>query len=252
MSFERRVFADAQSAADACAQHILRTLTETLRTRSYATLALSGGSTPKLMFERMAAAKFQWAGVHLFWVDERPVPPTDERSNYRLAEEALIRPAGIPSNQVHRIRAELHPTAAADMYVEDIRNFFKLQMQELPKFDVIHRGIGPDAHTASLFPTEPLISDRQRIAAAVHVEKLSQWRITLLPGVLLAASHTAMLVSGDDKAEAVRWVFEEPFDPKRYPAQLGIREARDFVWFLDRGAVSRLRDRESQSAKKRT
>jgi 6-phosphogluconolactonase len=179
--------------------------------------------------------------VHLFWVDERPVPPDDERSNYRLAEESLIKPAGISKSQVHRIRAELHPAAAADMYVEEIRSFFRLQPQELPRFDVIQRGMGADGHTASLFPAEPLIADRQRIAAAVLVEKLSQWRITLLPGALLAAHHTVVLATGGDKAQAVRSVFEEAYDPKKIPAQLGMREGRDVVWFLDRAAAQGLR-----------
>jgi 6-phosphogluconolactonase len=241
VSVQRHVYKDAPATAEACAQHIFATLEEAIAARPYATLALSGGSTPKLLFECMAAAKFQWERVHLFWVDERPVPPTDEHSNYRLAEEWLIKPAGIPSNQIHRIHSELDPTAAADMYVDAIRNFFKLQPGELPKFDVIQRGMGPDAHTASLFPGEPMIADREKIAAAVRVEKLSQWRITLLPATLLAAHHTAVLVAGEDKAAAVRSVFEKPYDPKQYPAQIGMREGRDVVWFLDREAAQQLK-----------
>ena len=236
MSVQHHISNDPEGAAESCAHFILGILRETLATREYATLAVSGGSTPKLLFERLAPAKFDWARVHLFWVDERPVPPDDERSNYRLAEEWLIAPAGIPRQQVHRIRAELHPEAAAEMYVTEIRNFFRLQPHEMPKFDVIQRGMGADGHTASLFPAEPLIGDREKIAAAVRVEKLSQWRITLAPGPLLAAHHTAVLVSGEDKAQAVRSVFEEPYDPKKIPAQLGIREGKDVVWFLDAGA----------------
>jgi len=153
----------------------------------------------------------------------------------------LITPAGIPKSQVHRIHAELHPTAAAETYIDEIRTFFKLRPNELPKFDVIQRGMGPDAHTASLFPAEPLIGDRTRIAAAIHVEKLSQWRITLLPGPLIAALHTAVLVVGDDKAQAVKWVFEESYDPRKYPAQLGMREGKYVNWFLDEAAAKLLR-----------
>jgi 6-phosphogluconolactonase len=241
MSVQRHILEDPQSAAESCAHHILGILKDTIAKRPYATLALSGGPTPKLMFERMVAAKFQWDRVHLFWVDERPVPPNDERSNYRLAEESLIKPAGIPKSQVHRIRAELHPAAAADMYMAEMRTFFRLRPQGIPRFDVIHRGMGADAHTASLFPAEPLIDDRKKIAAAVHVEKLWQWRITLLPGTLLTASHTAVLVAGDDKAAAVRAVFEETYDPRKYPAQLGMRDGRDVVWFLDKAAAKLLK-----------
>jgi 6-phosphogluconolactonase len=240
VSVERRICKDAQAAADACAQHILGILKDARAGSKQATIALSGGSTPKLMFARMAAANFKWEGVHLFWVDERPFPPDDERSNYKLAAESLIVPAGIPRQQVHRIRGELHPTAAVEMYVDEIRNFFKLRANEMPRFDVIHRGMGADAHTASLFPAQPLIKDRQKIAAAVQVEKLNQWRITLLPGALLAAHHTAVLAAGDDKAEAVRAVFEEPFDPMKYPAQLGMREAKKLEWFLDEASAKLL------------
>lgn len=240
MSVQRHISNDPEAAAESCSHFVLGILRETLATREYATLAVSGGSTPKLLFERLAAVEFDWAGVHLFWVDERPVPPDDERSNYRLAEEWLIGPTGIPHNQVHRIRAELHPEAAAEMYVTEIRNFFRLQPHEMPRFDVIQRGMGADGHTASLFPAEPLIGDREKIAAAVRVEKLSQWRITLAPGPLIAANHTAVLVSGEDKAPAVRSVFEEPYDPKKIPAQLGMREGKDVVWFLDAGAAKLL------------
>jgi 6-phosphogluconolactonase len=240
MSVQRHILEDAESAAEACAHYILGVLEEALAARRQAAIALSGGSTPKLLFRHLTAANFKWAGVHLFWVDERPVPPDDDRSNYKLAAETLIGPAGIPRQQVHRIHAELHPAAAAEMYVNEIRVFFKLGLNELPRFDLIHRGMGPDAHTASLFPTQPLIGDRGMIAAPVHVEKLSQWRITLLPGVLLAANHTAMLVAGDDKAPAVQSVFEEPYDPKKYPAQLGLRDGKDVEWFLDAGAAKLL------------
>src|SRR5260370_8338596 len=151
----------------------------------------------------MVEAKFKWDGVHLFWVDERAVPPTDERSNFKLALDSLIGPAGIPRAQVHRIRAELNPPAAVEAYVDEIRTFFKIRAQELPKFDVIQRGMGPDAHTASLFPTEPLIADRQKIAAAGYVEKIAHWRITLLPGVLLAAHNTLVLVPADANTPCV-------------------------------------------------
>jgi 6-phosphogluconolactonase len=237
VSFERQIFPDAQAAARACAKYILDALEQARAARGQATIALSGGSTPKLLFERMAALDFKWHGIHFFWVDERPVPPDNDQSNYKLAAGTLLKPANIPESQVHRIHAELQPEAAAEMYVEEIRRFFKLLPNELPQFDVIHRGMGPDAHTASLFPTEPLIADRGKIAAAVRVEKLSQWRITLLPGALLAAHHTAMLVAGDDKETAVRSVFEEPYDPAKYPAQLGLRDSGKVEWFLDEPAA---------------
>jgi 6-phosphogluconolactonase len=114
-------------------------------------------------------------------VDERCVPPTDPESNYRLAYENLIAPAHIPAAQVHRMHGEIKPETAAQLYVEDIRNFFGLEEGELPHFDVIQLGMGPDAHTASLFPGEAAIEDHDHIASAVYVQKMGKWRVTLLP-----------------------------------------------------------------------
>jgi 6-phosphogluconolactonase len=155
-----------------------------------------------------------------------------------MANEALIGPAHIPARNVHRIHAELRPDEAAARYERDIRQFFGLAVGEEPHFDVIHRGMGPDAHTASLFPGEPLIDDREGLVAAVYSEKMTQWRITLLPRVLLAAKKTVMLVTGADKAQALRDVVHEPYDPKRFPAQITAHHGRSVVWFLDEAAAS--------------
>ncbi|MGB9611442.1 MAG: 6-phosphogluconolactonase, partial [Bryobacteraceae bacterium] len=146
------------------------------------------------------------------------------------------RPGQAPQN-VHRVEGELPPGEAARRYEAEIRSFFRLAPGALPQFDVIHRGLGADAHTASLFPGEPLIEDREGIAAAVWVEKLSAWRITLLPGVLLNARHTVVLATGADKAEALRNVFLAPHEPKQFPGQLGLREGLAMTWFLDEAAA---------------
>jgi 6-phosphogluconolactonase len=231
---------DAAAAAEACAHHTIALLEQVLAGREFATFAVSGGSTPRLLFQKLAATKFEWNRVHLFWVDERCVPPTDPASNYKLAEENLIRPAHIPQRQVHRIPGEIAPRAAAARYVKDIREFFGLADGDLPHFDLVQRGMGPDAHTASLFPGDPLIEDREGIASAVFAPQFNQWRVTLLPGVLLAAAHTVFLVAGPDKAEAVRAVFKEEYDPMRYPAQIASHHGRGVTWFLDAAAAALL------------
>ena len=238
MSVRWHSYPDPRAAAEACARHIVALLEDALSGKDCVTLAVSGGSTPKLLFEQLVAMSFRWEGVHLFWVDERAVPPTDPASNFRLAEQSLIVPAHIPKRNVHRIPAELGPQRAAEHYSDEIRHFFGLGPGELPHFDVVQQGMGADAHTASLFPGEPLIEDREGIAAAVYVEKLSQWRITLLPGVLLAARHSVFLVTGEDKAEAVRAVFHEEYNPKRYPAQVVSHHGRSVAWFLDQAAAT--------------
>ena len=241
MSVQWQRLRDANAAAEAGARHIIGLLEEALSGHDFAALAVSGGTTPKLMFQKLAATRFPWNKVHIFWVDERSVPPTDVASNFKPADDFLIQPAHIPHRNVHRVMGELPPQIAAKRYAGEIREFFGLEGSEMPRFDVVHRGMGPDAHSASLFPGEPLIDDREGIAAAVYVAQFHQWRVTLLPGPLMAAKHTVFVVAGDDKAEAVRAVFQEEYDPKKYPAQIAPQQGRGVTWFLDE-AAARLMD----------
>ena len=241
MSVRWHSYPDAHAAAEACSHHILGLLEDALSGNDVATLAVSGGSTPKLLFESLVNSRFRWDRVHLFWVDERAVPPSDPQSNFRLAEQNLIVPGNLPRRNVHRVHGELPPERAAEAYALSLRDFFGLGEGELPHFDVTQQGMGADAHTASLFPGEPLIDDRTGIAAAVMSEATPHWRITLLPGVLLAARHSVFLVAGADKAPAVRSVFQEDYDPKRLPAQVVSHHGRRVAWFLDQ-AAARLMD----------
>ena len=236
MSTASNVFPDKIAAAEACGAHILEKLTTALSAKRHATLALSGGTSPKPMFEFMACSSLDWSRVHLFWVDERAVPPDHEQSNYRLVEESLIRPARIADGSVHRVLGELLPHEAASRYRSDLLNCADLTIEGTPRFDVIHLGMGADAHTASLFPGEALIEDRDGIAAAVYVEKIPQWRITLLPRVLLAAEHVAVLVTGGDKKPALKRVFEGVYSPRQFPIQLIAHHASEAAWFLDYAA----------------
>jgi 6-phosphogluconolactonase len=237
LSVTRHIYGDPAATAEACAQRALSLLDEALEERNTATLAISGGSTPKLMFQKMVGMNFDWSRTHLFFVDERVVPPTDDLSNFKLANENLIEPARIPMANVHRILGELTPQEAGAAYLSDIRTFFELADGQMPVFDVIHLGTGPDAHTASLFPGDKLIDNRDGIATATYSESKKNWRVTLLPSVLLAARHTAFLVTGEDKAEAAHSVLEGEFDPHRFPAQLITRSGANVEWFLDRPAA---------------
>jgi len=236
MSVEKFTAPDAAGAAEACAHRIFGLLEAAIAARGRASLAISGGSTPKLMFRKMASTPFAWECVHLFFVDERCVPPTDSASNYKMANENLIAAAHIPAANVHRILGEIAPAEAAERYAAEIREFFGLQAGEMPQFDIVHRGMGPDAHTASLFPGDPLIDDRAGIVAATFAKKFNQWRVTLLPGVLLAARNTVFLVAGEDKVAALRGVFHEKYDPMKFPSQIG-NDGASVAWFLDEKAA---------------
>lgn len=242
MSAHWKAYPDVDAAAEACATHIVSVLEMALAGDGDVTMAVSGGSTPARMFPYLVRAEFDWSRVHVFWVDERAVPSDHADSNYAMAEKHLIRPARIPHRNVHRIHAELAPQHAARHYEADIRELFRIEEGELPHFDLIHLGIGADAHTASLFPGEPLISDREKIVAPVYVPKHNAWRITLLPGVLLSARHAAVLATGEDKAEALSHIFTGPYKPEKYPAQMVAHHARRATWFLDVAAARLLKN----------
>jgi len=181
-----------------------------------------------------------------------PVPAVDggalltgrpaRRHRHMLVLERGSLRLGVLVGGVHRIEGELVPERAAEHYTFAIQKFFGLEEGELPHFDVIQQGMGPEGHTASLFPDEPLIDDREGIAAAVCTPKPPPWRVTLLPGVLLAAHHTVFLVSGEDKAPAVKSVLQDDYNPKLLPAQVVSHHGRSVTWFLDDAASRLLRE----------
>jgi len=213
--------AAAPDPAAACGRFIL----DTLAPLPHPTLAVSGGSSPRKMFEWMAAQDFDWSKLHLYWVDERAVPPDHADSNYRMTREALL--DTVRPGSVHRILGELPPAEAATRYT-----------MELPaRFDVVHLGMGADAHTASLFPGLAEIEDREGRAAAVWVPKLNAHRVTLLPRMILDAGEIAVLAAGADKAKTLLEVFTEPRDPIVRPIQMALDRAN---WFLDPAAAALL------------
>lgn len=234
-----RIYKTAEEAADALAAFILEKLSDDLKSQPRATIALSGGNSPRPTFKRLAEADFDWSRVHFFQVDERCVQITDSRSNFRMIQETLLGNGKVPEANFHRIYGELPPDEGAAKYVEDIKEFFLLGNDMLPAFDIVHRGMGDEGHTASLFPGEPLILDEAHIAAHVWVEKVKMDRITLLPGVLRAARHTVLQVAGADKAPAVREVLTGAEDPMMYPCQIASRDERA-TWFLDDAAAAQL------------
>jgi 6-phosphogluconolactonase len=187
------------------------------------------------MYEYFGRTKFAWDKVHLFWVDERGVPPTDKQSNFRFANETWLAPAKYPEANIHRVKGELEAKEAARLYGEDLAKFFG---PGIPQFDAMHMGMGPDAHTASLFPGEPMIQNRDGVTASVWVEKFQQHRITVLPAVIAAARNRVVLVAGEDKIPALKAVLDGSRDPLKAPAQVIPKEGTE--WFLDEGAAKGL------------
>ena len=192
--------------------------------QALATLAVSGGSTPKLLFRKMAATPFAWDRVHLFFVDERCVPPEDQASNYRLTAETLLIPAGIDPARVHRMEGELGPNEGARRYANVLREDVSLDASELPVLDLIVLGIGPDGHVASLFPGAPTLdAGAETLCLGVHDSpKPPPERITLSLGVLRAARRCLLLATGAGKADAIAAALGEPSN--HVPASLLVRE----------------------------
>ncbi len=226
-------FDSALEAAQACGAATFKLLEDTRRANGRAVFAVSGGSTPRIMFEWMAKQGFDWSAVHLFWVDERCVPPDDSQSNYRMTREALLDHVKIPAGQVHRVQGELPPEEALKIYLGEVRAV----LGDRPVFDLIQRGMGPDMHTASLFPGEPLIANREDIAGAVWVEKFKQHRVTLLRGVLESAKATFNLATGPDKADPLKVVLQSASNPEVAPAQI---VSAGTVWYIDKAAAAKL------------
>jgi 6-phosphogluconolactonase len=208
-------------------------------------VALSGGSTPKGVYSLLAQGEprsqpIAWPYVHVFWGDERCVPPDHLDSNYRMANEALLSRVPIPPQNIHRIQAELPPLEAAYNYERELRAVFALETSTFPCFDLILLGMGADGHTASLFAKTSGLQEEHRLVVAHYVHKLSSWRVSLSVPTLNAAAQIVFLISGADKALTLKDVLEGPFQPDRLPAQR-IRPVRGTLqWFAEQAAAREL------------
>jgi 6-phosphogluconolactonase len=208
--------------------------------------AISGGNTPKRFFELIGESPesrgLSWDKIHIFWVDERCVPPGSEQSNYKLAAEAFLSKVSIPPENVHRIMGEAHDLEfAANAYENAIRKVFNIGTGDIPVFDLIILGIGADGHTASLFPNSKVISEARRLAAPVYPAGGNLNRITLTVPVLLGASRLIVMAAGQDKAETLHDVLSSEPDKTRYPIQALWPVLDKITWLLDATAASLLK-----------
>jgi 6-phosphogluconolactonase len=203
-------------------------------------IALAGGSTPRALYELLAQSGADFAQWHIYFGDERAVPPDHADSNFRMASEAWLARGGVPAAQVHRIRGELDAPAAAASYEEELAQSFGTR--EVPRFDLVLLGMGADGHTASLFPGTTALSEARRTVAATWVEKLAANRITLTLRTLNAARHVLFLVAGADKAPALREVLFAREGAPQLPAARVRPWDGEVTWMVDRAAAAGLRD----------
>ncbi|HYN14311.1 MAG TPA: 6-phosphogluconolactonase [Terriglobales bacterium] len=206
------------------------------------TVALSGGSTPELMYRALAGPEFQdrvpWAKGEYFWSDERCVPPEHPESNYGLAERALLSKAPIPRERIHRMRGELEPERAAAEYEREMRRVFGVAAPAVPRFDLLLLGMGDDGHSASLFPGSPALNETSGLVAANYVKKFSTHRLTLTFAVINAARNVVFLVSGAKKAPALRQVIRGGGTP--VPAERVHPSDGKLIWVVDEAAAAQL------------
>lgn len=236
-----RVYKDAEELARAGAQLFVDEAAEAVRARGRFRIALSGGSTPRRVYELLATPAFSsrvdWERVDLFWGDERYVAADAAESNYRMTAQALLDPVQVPHTSVHRVPTEISPPeAAAGAYEAEIRKAFR-ESVSVPQFDLIYLGLGANGHTASLFPHSPWLHEKSRLVFADLVAEVNAWRISMSLPLLNQGRTVAFLIEGAQKAQVLRDVLLGPRDPERLPAQL-ISPQGKLLWMVDAPAAA--------------
>src|SRR5262245_50443745 len=246
-----RVYRSADELALKAARHFARLADQYVIGSGRFTVVLSGGSTPRAMLSMLAAEPFAdtvpWSSIYFFWGDERCVPPIHPDSNFRMANEALLSTVPIPPENIFRIQAELpDPSLAAEAYAATISAFFDghgkaktgtAPLASLPRFDLVFLGMGPDGHTASLFPHTAALHAREQVVVANHIDKLNADRITLTAPTINNARNVTFLVAGADKAATLKNVLEGSYQLEVYPSQMIRPGNGTLLWMVDEAAA---------------
>jgi 6-phosphogluconolactonase len=242
---ELRILENGEELAREAADFISWTGEQAIASAGTFRLALSGGSTPKALYGLLAgpamAKRLDWSGAAVFFGDERCVPPDHADSNFRMANETLIKPLKIPQNRVFRMHGEDEPDQEARRYEESLRKEFGVPAPAWPRFDLVLLGLGDDGHTASLFPGTPALSERKRLVVPNPAPQGARQRLTFTAPLINQSRTVVFLVSGRSKAAALKAVLEDrAADSKKYPAKLIRPEQGRLIWFLDRAAAAEL------------
>ncbi len=237
------VFPDNPSFVKGSADFIAEVAARAIVERGRFTFALSGGGTPKPIYARLAAADYRgriaWEKVHIFFGDERCVPPDDARSNYRMVREAWFDHSPIPAKNIHRIHGEDDPALEALRYEQEIARYYRTAV--CPAFDLVLLGMGDNGHTASLFPGTAALRETVRWVVAQYVEVMATWRVTFTAPLVNAARHVAFLAEGAGKAQMLWNVLEGPYQPDVWPAQLIQPVSGELHWLVDAAAAAKVK-----------
>ena len=234
------IYKDAEEVTTALADWITELIRKTLEVKEGFTIALSGGETPKKLYQKLASPPFcekiNWSRLHIFWGDERYVPFNDERNNAKMAYDNLLSKVNIPSDQVHKIWTDITPEESAKQYAKILHQYFN---DRQTTFDLVLLGMGEDGHTLSLFPGNEILHDEKSWVNAIHSKEKGE-RITLMPSVVNRSASVAFLVTGKNKAKVLQEVLENSA-LNNYPAQLIQPLNSELHWFIDESAAKYLK-----------
>ena len=251
---EVRILANANAIAETAAAEFVEAARRAVQKKNSFTVALSGGSTPKALYELLVnnpllQSMIPWKQTQFFFGDERHVPPNHADSNFRMATESMLSKAPVNAKQIHRIKGELASAEeAAAQYEKELRTSFKLELGQQPHFDLILLGMGPEGHTASLFPGTKALREQERLVIHNWVGKLFSDRITLTPPVLNNADRVIFMVHGAEKAPALKAVLEGPYEADQLPAQLIQPSGGSVLWLVDQTSAGMLGPQVKQVA----
>ena len=238
------IYDDKHTLSQHAAEYIMRIAKEAIDLHGHFTIALTGGTTPGEVYSLIGCEPFRshidWQLVDIFWGDERCVPHNSPESNFYLAQEVLLDKIAIPKSQIHPMPADqLDREAASQAYSIEMQNTF--DTHGIPSFDLIHLGMGPEGHTASLFPHQASLHEKHRLVMPVSVPKPPPDRLTFTPPLLNAARNVLFLVTGSEKADALHAVLEGEYQPDEYPAQIVRPTNGEVVWMLDKNVAKNIR-----------
>jgi 6-phosphogluconolactonase len=242
MKSEIHIFNDLEELSRAAANLFIEQAVQSISERNRFLVALNGGSTPTRLFELLATdyhEKADWSKVHVFWGDERCVPPADSGSSYGQARDILLSHVLIPDSNIHRIKGELGPAEASKDYSLTLRGFASPPL-EWPRFDLVYLGMGEDGHTASLFPGSPVDVSEPTMPVTAHYQDRPANRVTLTPIVFNSARMVVFMATGEKKAIPLAEVLSDRYNPAKYPAQRIDPKDGRLVWLVDKAAASKL------------
>jgi 6-phosphogluconolactonase len=239
-SVQIAIFDDKHTLSQHAAEYIMRIAQESIDRYGHFTIALTGGTTPGEAYSLLASepikSQIDWRLVHIFWGDERCIPHNNPESNFYLAQEVLLDKIAIPKSHIHPVPADQPDRdAASQAYTVEMQYTFGTD--GIPRFDLIHLGMGPEGHTASLFPHQASLHEKNRLVMPVSVPKPPPDRLTFTPPLLNAARNVLFSVTGSEKAEALHAVLEGEYQPDEYPAQIVRPTNGEVMWMLDRAVA---------------